>query len=150
MGVIAAAGYLAGRASAPEKVKVEKEYVKQEVERSKENANVDQNKSVREVIRPDGTKITTTRTHTQKKSEKVSSIETKLQGHETLIVENNHGVLVSILAGASFTDLAKGAVYGASVSMPLPPIPIVGKLHVGGWVIPQLNWAFGASLGREF
>lgn len=110
---------------------------------------------------PDGTKITTTHQKTKRKvaekktkntdSTVLSSTESQAFARgSSSIAHSSRGVLISVLAGAPWADPSTGLVYGASVSMALPELPLLGRIHVGGWFIPQLKWAGGFSLGKEF
>ncbi len=135
--------FLAGRYSAPEKIKIEtRTEIKTEVIRDEHKA-VDSSQSIVEITRPNGTKIKRTKVTTSerldnKALERVIQAETKKAETET-----RKGVIVSVTATKQLSDLFAPPILGASVVF-----PIVFGLYGGAMI--QMNSTVGISLGWGF
>ncbi len=131
------AAFAAGRASSPEKVKIEKEIV--EVEKKVEDKHKEIVKV--EVVRPDGTKETTTKTveDTTKTSDKSKDAKTS---EERTAASSK--LSVNALVGAPF-NLSGGLtpVYGGHIHRAL-----IGPLELGLW--GMTNATAGISIGLTF
>lgn len=140
-----------GRYSAPEKIKVEKEIVRVEVEKKEKSKDqsVDEQKDTTtiEVTKPDGTKIKKrvvrqdrkTETSTDEKTDRVSQTKKK----ETKVVENSRRISVSVIAGPNFTDLKAPIVFGGYISR-----PFMGPVTLGIWGLS--SGVGGVSVGLQF
>lgn len=134
--------FMVGRNSAPPKVEIQKVEVIKIVEVKVEEKEIDKTKSTTIVVRPDGTKITRTKTNTKKSVLTQSSIENDSKMREQTIIENTRGITVSVLVGASLTNMLLGPVYGASISK-----PFIGPIELGLFAFTDLR--VGVSIGME-
>lgn len=143
--------FAAGRYSLPEKVRVETQIV--EVEKKTKNSDVKQDKHketvVVEVVKPDGTKETTTKivednnknTKTAEKDITDKDIKT-----ESLTIRGDSKVTLSLLGGAPLQfnpNSPQFVIYGGSITK-----PVLGPLTVGVWGLS--NSTFGGSIGWTF
>jgi len=136
------AAYLAGRFSAPVRVKVETktEFVERVVIQKVESE--EKTKTITEVTRPNGTKLKRTRIESKRDSVLSASKDSQLKREEKKITEYRRGVSVSALVGVPLDNLAKGVVYGASLQK-----HFIGPLILGAWAFTDLR--FGLSVGIE-
>lgn len=148
-----------GRYTAPEKVKIEKEIVKVEDTRKEETKNVSTDsqrdkrveKVTTEVVRPDGTRETTTRLVEDTKSTRSrdSATDSREESHtastekssETIEYGRNK-LSLSVLAGApiSFSSGPGSMIYGGHISR-----NFLGPITIGVWGLS--NGTGGFSLG---
>src|SRR4051812_38260750 len=91
------AGYLTGRYSPPEKVKVETVTVTKEVVVQDESQRVNQIQRVVETTRPDGTTVKETRTKTRAASERTTTAQRDATNKESKEIESRRGVMLSAL-----------------------------------------------------
>lgn len=142
-GALIAVAFFAGKQSAPEKVKIEKEIVEKIVYQKVEMENQDKRKLVIETVFPSGVKTTKTLIRSKKQIQKVSSVESDVSARAQTVVESRRGVTVSILAGVPLTNMLHGSsVYGASASK-----QFIGPFSLGAWAFTDLR--VGLSLGVE-
>lgn len=143
--VLLLASFAGGRWLAPEKVRVETKTVEVEKKIDKIDKTTDKHKEavIVEVVKPDGTKETTTKTVEDVKVK----IDTKEVVLDTVTTDKTKEVAGS---SAKVTIAAMGGltrdfspVYGAAVSK-----PILGPVTVGAWGLSNLT--FGASVGLTF
>jgi hypothetical protein len=134
--------FLAGRFSAPEKIKIQKETVTVASEVRDEEKSGEKVEVTTQITRPDGTKISRTRLETKHDSKIETSKETLNETKEKKEITNRQGVVVSALIGLPLTDLSKGPVYGASFSK-----QFIGPIHLGAFMFTDMR--VGISLGLE-
>lgn len=155
-GLLLVGAFLAGRASAPESVRVETRtlgvHAKSESEIRAEGVSAEHASHrevlVTELVRPDGTRKTTTRTVTDRQAKNASSslaesVTSEANVKETLSLKESsaqagRSLEISLLAG---TGISLGSLtYGLHVSR-----PFLGPLTLGLWGVS--NGVAGVSLG---
>lgn len=144
--------YAFGRWASPVKVITETKTIEVEKKSSDSKSDTDRNKHketiVTEVVHPDGTKETTTRTIEDSTTNKKTDTETRdelsqSQSSSKETVYSSSKVTVSALAGVSLTDFSRPPVYGGSVSK-----PVLGPITVGFFGLT--SGVVGTSLGLSF
>lgn len=139
-----------GRWSAPEKIKIQKQIVEVEKKSTTKDTEAERNKrkeiTVTEVIRPDGTKETTTHTVEEttavKKKAESDSSESNRASNETKEVEKSSSkTTVSLMVGTNLQN--PKIVYGGSAYR-----PILGPVGIGLWGLTDKT--LGASVGLTF
>lgn len=144
MGVLAALGYAAGRWSAPEKVKIETKIVTVEVEKKTENTDKKENIKSVEVVKPDGTKTTTTEIIADTKTKSETNIkETTKEDTKQTTQKSTSSLIVEGLVSGNINDLSSGLTYGGHISNNL-----IGPIRIGAFGFTNRN--FGVSLGLQF
>lgn len=142
LGMLAAA-FFAGRLSAPESVKTQKQAEKTEHQKHDEVKAKDQVKVIEETFRRDGTpKKRRTMIGTQIRA--ASSTETTRQEvvTETKIVESGKRFVLMPMAGVNLRELS-APVFGVNLS-----VKIVGPIFGGAWALS--NGLFGVQAGFVF
>lgn len=137
VGALVSAAYIAGRYSAPEKIKIETKTQIKEVMIKDEHTDSDTRKSVTEITRPDGTTIKRTRSERAKITDSSLRREDVKQTEEKKEIENRRGVVVQFLAAAP------GPVYGAAFTK-----QFLGPINIGAFMFTDMR--IGISLGFEF
>lgn len=157
--VVVATAFAAGRFSAPEKIKIEKQVVTVEKKvdddkiNTKTNTDRDHHKdtTVVEILKPDGTKETTTHTiDDDKVASKINqNIDDKSVNTSEQIVKetkevtkSSSPVTISALGGIPLSFTSITPVWGASVSK-----PIIGPITIGAWGLSSRE--VGMSIGLE-
>lgn len=135
------AGFMIGRFSAPEKIKIETKTITVEVEKIAEAKSVDTSVITTSIQRPDGTKIARQRNVNKKEVRVEHEATNSGMVSITKEVTNRRGVVVSIIGGIDLLALPKIS-YGASVAK-----PVLGPLNLGVWYLT--NSTFGVSIGVE-
>lgn len=134
------AGYLLGRYSAPEKVKIEEKIV----EVIKEVKVEDKKKDIKivEIVKPDGTKETTTEI---KEREKVVTNKDTVKEEEVYkeIIQSSRRVNFGLLFGVPVQQGIEYMSYGLYAN-----VSIVGPFSLGIWGLS--NSTIGASVGLSF
>lgn len=140
-----------GRWSAPEKIRIEKETLKVDVEKTDTTTRikVDENKRITEVeiVKPDGTVIkkktvdigNSSETNNQNSTEKNKTELTK----ETKVVERNGRITLSMIAGLEISNLKGPVAFGGHITK-----PIFGPITLGAFGLS--NGMVGLSLGLQF
>lgn len=148
--VLLLTAYAFGRWSAPEKIKIETKIVEvdKKVDDTKSDTNRDKHKTttVTEIVRPDGTKETTTTTsedtETHKTSEGHSAEERETESASLKeVTRATQKTTLSVLYGMPFTGGVP--VYGGSVTR-----GILGPICIGGFALT--SGVVGVSLGLQF
>lgn len=139
VGVLVGA-YLLGRYSAPEKIKIEEKIV----EVIKEVKVEDKKKDIKivEVVKPDGTKETTTEI---KEREKVVTNKDTVKEEEVYkeIIQSSRRVNFGLLFGVPLQQGIEYTSYGLYAN-----VSIVGPFSLGIWGLS--NSTIGASIGLSF
>lgn len=139
VGVLVGA-YLLGRYSAPEKIKIEEKIV----EVIKEVKVEDKKKDIKivEVVKPDGTKETTTEI---KEREKVVTNKDTVKEEEVYkeIIQSSRRVNFGLLFGVPLQQGIEYASYGLYAN-----VSVVGPFSLGIWGLS--NSTIGASIGLSF
>lgn len=134
--VIAASFFLIGRTTAPEKIKVEKEFVAVTTYKENIDKQFDINATTTTISKPDGTKVTRTkRTDRSKETKATSSREIQ---YKTEIKEIIKSSPTSVMLVAT-----NGLDYGLSLSR-----QVLGPITIG--IFAFKSGVFGASIGVNF
>lgn len=147
LAILLMVSFASGRYLTPVKVVTEVKTV--EVEKKKTDTNEQQNThketEVKEVVKPDGTKETTTKI-VEDDSDKKSTSEKDMVSKETdktkEVTKSNNGLSLSALGGVSISGVPN-TVYGGIVQKPL-----LGPIGIGVWGLS--NGTVGASIGLSF
>ena len=134
--------FLAGRYSAPDKIKIETVTVTKEVQVKDESQRVNQIERVIETTYPDGRAVKETRIKTRAAMRRSESKAVEIATKENREIENRRGVVVSALMGLPFSSLSDGPVYGAAFQK-----KFIGPISIGAWMLTNLT--FGLSVGLE-
>lgn len=137
-----------GRYSAPEKIKIEKQIV--EVEKKTKDTESEKNKhkhtKVTEIVRPDGTKETTTEIIEDSQSEHKSN-ETaerdKTTSESKEVTKSGAAVRVMIMSGIDVTNIKSMPFYGANISA-----NVLGPISIG--LFGLTNGTGGGMIGISF
>jgi carbohydrate-binding DOMON domain-containing protein len=133
--VLVVAAYFGGRLTGPERVKIEKQIVTVEVEKTKVTT-ITKNK--------DGTTTTVTETKTHTDTKKSSETDTTQTEHDTKDIVNRSSLTtISLLGGINATRPQDGFVYGLQVTK-----PILGPIVIGVWGLTDKT--IGANVGLQF
>lgn len=142
IGIVVLAGtYAAGRLSAPEKIKIEKqEVVVKDTEKQRDKEVITDKKIT---TLPDGTKVEEVKIRENTKT--VTTETEKKKTNESKLVQSGAGkVNISGLFGIKPRKLQDGLVYGVSVST-----RVLGPVTIGIWgLIPEP--VVGVSAGLQF
>lgn len=144
--------FAVGRYTVPEKIRIEKQIV--EVEKKTETKETDTNRNkhketkVVEVVKPDGTKETTTTTtedtETDKKTNQQDHSESTNTTKETKeVTAGTQKTTIAFMAGTGFSLDSQKAFLGAQVYK-----PVLGPIGIGVWYLT--NSTVGASIGLSF
>jgi CRISPR/Cas system-associated endonuclease Cas3-HD len=136
------AAYVAGRYSAPEKIKIETVTVTKEVVIQDESAKLRQTQRIVETTRPDGTTVKETRIRTRAESERETHASRDTTNKESKEIENRRGVAANVLIGLPLAEVARGPVVGAALSK-----QFIGPFTLGVWGLSNLT--FGFTVGVE-
>jgi hypothetical protein len=153
--VVVTGAFATGRWAAPTKVVTVTQTV--EVEKKHEDVAVDTNKNVHketkttEVVKPDGTKETTTDVTEDTKAishegDKTDTDSSRTEVSSKEVTRDSSKVTISVLGGAKVFGGSEGLnppVYGGSISK-----PIFGPATVGIWGLS--NGTVGCSVGLTF
>lgn len=144
MGILTALGYAFGHYSAPEKVRVETKTVTVEVEKKVENTDKKENIKTTEVVKPDGTKTTTTTiiADTKIKSQTDTDTNTKVDNKQTT-QKSSSSLIVEGMVSANINNVSNNLVYGAHISNNL-----IGPVRTG--LFGFTDGKVGVSLGIQF
>jgi hypothetical protein len=143
MGISVAASYLAGRYSAPEKIKTVTKVEVHEVTKTVTEKSGEKNEVITQIKKPDGTEITRTRIEAHHESRQAIAKEAQTKTEVVHEVTYRQGVVISALIGLPLSSLYSGAVYGVAVSK-----PFIGPIHLGVWGMSDKT--IGLSAGLEF
>jgi hypothetical protein len=136
------AGMLAGRYSAPEKIKVETVTVTKEVVIHAESKRLKKRKRIVESVDQNGRPLKETLIETVEASQGTTTASRDTTAKESKEIENRRGVSASLLIGLPLTEIARGPVYGAALSK-----PFIGPFTLGVWGLSNLT--FGFAVGVE-
>lgn len=153
--VIAAIGLFAlGRYTTPTKVKIEKQIVEVEKKTKQSDSDSERDKHkvtvVREIIKPDGSKETTTTTTEDTRTTKDTRVTETDQASKTTketkeVTRAGSRANISLLAGMSPDSLGKVS-YGVTANK-----EILGPVTVGVFgLLPGASPIVGASIGLNF
>jgi F0F1-type ATP synthase assembly protein I len=143
LGAALAIAYLCGRYSAPEKVKIQKEIVQVEVQKKDEEKSGQKTEIITQIIRPDGTKLTRTRTQASHASSTKTETKIQTQMKETKEIINRSGVVVGPVIGIATSDLTH-PIWGAVVDAPaILGLRVIGLGQVGPAVGVSASVGFG-------
>ena len=146
--VVVLTSFAFGRFSAPEKVRIETKTVEVEKKTEQKETAANQHKevTVTEVVKPDGTKETTTKT-TEDIIRKTDTVDKVVDAKEAdtskEVTRGSSKVTVSALAGINLSDPTKPPVLGASVTKPM-----LGPITTGLWGFTDKT--VGVSIGLTF
>ncbi len=138
-GAEVALAFLAGRHSAPERIKIETKTEIKEVRVMDESRKLETTQRIIEVTAKDGSKRKETLTQTKRESEKETHQASASTVDQVKTVESKAGVNVQAL----FTLKDFKPVYGAAFSK-----KVIGPIHLGAFMFTDLR--VGVSLGLEF
>jgi carbohydrate-binding DOMON domain-containing protein len=142
--VLVVAAYFGGRLTGPERVKIEKQIVTVEVEKTKVDQVKDQDKVTTITKNKDGTTTTVTETKTHTDTKKSSETDTTQTEHDTKDIVNRSSLTtISLLGGINATRPQDGFVYGLQVTK-----PILGPIVIGVWGLTDKT--IGANVGLQF
>lgn len=131
-----------GRYSAPEKIKTQIKTVTVQVEKKQVTHASDQEKTITEILRPDGTKIVRTRTEDRKTTEiKRDSGKANLD-ETTKEIATRPAITVSAIISTNIAHPLSGFNYGAEISR-----PILGPISLG--VFGSSDGTAGLSVGID-
>jgi hypothetical protein len=146
--VVIATSIAVGRYSAPTKIvtKTVTIEVEKKVDKVADDTNRHKETTKVEVVKPDGSKETTTKI-VEDTNKQHSSIDTdqlsKKSDSSKEIIKNNDKLTLSALAGVKLSDISSGLDFGASVTK-----PILGPITVG--LFGLKSGMIGVSVGLTF
>ncbi len=144
--------FAVGRYTVPEKIRTEKQIVevekKTETKESEANRNKHKETKVVEVVKPDGTKETTTTTTEDTQTDKKTNQQDNTQSTNTTtetkeVTFGTQKTTLAFMAGARLSLDAQTPILGAQVYK-----PVLGPIGIGVWYLT--NQTIGASIGLSF
>lgn len=151
-GAIILVAFAAGRWLAPTKIKTETKIVEVEKKSEKSTTDTDRNKHKEtktvEIVRPDGTKETTTTTvedtNTDRKTTTAKTEESKkAESQSREETRSSSRTSIAALSGVDTSQSLNPLVYGVSISK-----EVLGPISIGVWGLS--NKTYGASVGVSF
>lgn len=141
--VLAGVAYAVGRYLQPAKVITKTEVKTEVVEVEVEKTKTEYRTIVKEIIKPDGTKVKETITENIEESKKKNTTEAKQESKTEKIVENLKPQW-KVQVMADFTQIDEPANYRVGIER-----RIIGPIHAGAWSETNFN-SFGLSVSMEF
>lgn len=141
--IILACTFVAGRYTAPEKVRVETKTVTVEVEKKVQDTNQKKNTKMTEIVNKDGSKVITTTTTVDTDTKTKTNIDQTTKSDTVKTVQiSGSSLIIEGLVGTNVTNPA-GLVYGAEISNKL-----IGPIRVG--IFGFTDSRVGGSIGFQF